>query len=1008
MKVPELLKLLKNSLIFGFLDDDSIEALGEKFILQFFSHGECIVESNSVDNDFFIIFSGTAKVIVQENAKMKNIATLKRGDFFGEHSILNTESLTDHPSVFAIGDLVVAKLKRDDFLDLMNDRKEFANFVETFSANQALQSFLKNFGSFGALSSKESAKWLSELKYENIKNDGDIVFYEGDIGDKFYIVASGGIEIIKNINGNDVHLVTLGEGKFFGEMALMSDEPRAATAKCVNKTQLISIDKDKFTNLVNSNPAIANKIKNIIDMYRASGVPKDAFLQSKVVINNKLTGDFYQDDQLGSKFTLEKAATFLESMKSCTSFLSDLLNIKIDKIKLSENISKYTFDTLEDLFVDLSSAKAISKKLKYKDLKKLKTPYITKLKNSIVVVYSKDKKSFKIADPLNGFITLNEKEFKNAYDGDVIFVNGTSKEADGIQKITLHSFLKILRPYKKILLEIFGTSIFISLLALLPPIFISILIDDVLVQRNENMLIVLIVALIVVAVFTGVLNALRSYLQFFISGKLQVELLGKFFSHLVTLPVSFFMKKPVSDIIGEFESGSAVEKHMSKIISTILIDGSTAMAFLIALFLSNSKLFLVFIGFVSIIGGAIFAFTYYVRQYLPKTLSEDSDTDRHTTESINNIATIKVFCAENLTKKRWETMFINNLQNVNKYIILGSISNSAVIAMRTLTTAVILAYASILALSNEISIGQALAFNMISMLALVPLGNIVQIYHDISSADYYASGLNKIYGVESEGGTDDKNKPDLNLTRTDVEFRNITFAYENSKTPILNNFSLNVNHGEYVAIIGKIGSGKSTVINMLTRVANPNSGHILLGGTDISQVNLTSLRSNVGVIFQELNLFAGTVKNNISFGMPNASIAEIVEAATLAGAHDFIINLPGGYDTVIGEKGMGLSGGQKRLIAISRALVSNPPLIIMDEPTNDLDIETEQIFKDNLKTIGFGRTMFIITHRASLIRDADKIVVLDNGEVVEVGTHSKLIADKGYYFYLCAKQIALS
>ena len=546
------------------------------------------------------------------------------------------------------------------------------------------------------------------------------------------------------------------------------------------------------------------------------------------------------------------------------------------------------------------------------------------------------------------------------------------------------------------------------MLSLLPPIFIRILIDDVLVQRNETMLIVLIVALIVVAIFSGLLFALRNYLQFFLSSKLQVEILGKFFSHLVTLPLSFFMKKPTADILGEFDSGRDAEKHMSKIVITLLVDGSMAIAFLIALFISDSKLFVVFSGFVSVIGSIIAAFIYYVRQYLPKTLLKNGNTEQYMLESIQNILSIKIFCAENITKKQWETKFINKLINLNKYIMLGAISNSAVTAMRTLTTAVILAYASMLALSNEISIGQALSFNMIAMLALVPIGNIIQIYHDISSANFYASGINKVYAINSETQEIERYKPDLNLTRTDIEFKNLNFSYENTQKLILSNFSLNVSHGEYVAVIGKIGSGKSTLINMLTGVNTPNSGKILINGTDISKVNLHSLRSNIGVVIQDTNLFSGTIKDNIGFGTKNVTLAQIIEAATLTGAHEFIMDLNNGYDTVIGERGFGLSGGQKRLISIARALVSNPPILIMDEPTNDLDIETEQIFKENLKTISFGRTMIIITHRSSLIRDADKIVVFDAGEVAEVGTHSKLIADKGYYFYLCAKQIALS
>lgn len=1000
MRVPELVELLKNSQLFGFLENDVIEQLAQRFTLQFFSHGECVLSGKEINNDFFIIFSGTVNVTVQDGIRIRRIATLKRGDFFGENAILNSKSLDN--DVYANGDLVVATLSATEFRELVENKKEFGSFARAYTANQALQSFLKNFGSFGALSPQESAKWLSELTYETVKQDKEIVFNEGDEGDKFYIVASGGVEIIKNINGKDILLTTLGEGKFFGEMALMSDAPRAATAKCVNATQLISINKEHFMAMVNTNPALANKIRNIIDMYKASGLPKDAFLQAKTDEANN------ENKIIQDGFILHKTHTPLGSLVSSLTTICEFYKIRTDGKNLSEYIKAFNFEQVKEAFYDIALVNALCVKTDFKKVKKIQMPFIANLNNTAVVVYAREKNSFKIADPINGFITLQDKEFQTLFTGEIVVIDKPSADDSENQKLTLHSFLKILNPYKKIIIEILSISIFISILSLLPPIFIRILIDDVLVQRNETMLIVLIVALIIVAIFSGLLFALRNYLQFFLSSKLQVEILGKFFSHLVTLPLSFFIKKPTADILGEFASGRDAEKHMSKIVITLLVDGSMAIAFLIALFISDSKLFLVFISFVCIIGSVIAAFIYYIRQYIPKTLLKDGNTEQYMLEAIHNILSIKIFCAENITKKQWETKFVNKLINLNKYITIGSISNSAVTAMRTLTTAVILAYASMLALSNEISIGQALSFNMIAMLALVPIGNIIQIYHDINSADFYASGINKVYAINSESGRQDRYKPDLNLTRTDIEFKDLCFSYENTQKLILSDFSLNVSHGEYVAVIGKIGSGKSTLINMLTGVNTPNSGQILINGTDISKVNLNSLRSNIGVVIQDTNLFSGTIKDNIGFGTKNATLAQIIEAATLAGAHEFIMNLQNGYDTVLGERGFGLSCGQKRLISIARALVSNPPILIMDEPTNDLDVETEQIFKENLKTISFGRTMIIITHRASLIRDADKIVVFDSGSVVEVGTHSKLIANKGYYFYLCAKQIALS
>ncbi|QSZ41883.1 cyclic nucleotide-binding domain-containing protein [Sulfurimonas aquatica] len=1001
-----LIELLKNSQIFGFLDEEILVSLSEKFSLEFFSHGEPILHEEETNKDLYVVYSGKANVVMRDGARTKTIATYRRGNYFGENAILEKEVKTH--DIVAIGDVVLAKLSYDDFKTLCIQNQEFENFLQVYSGNQALQAFFKNFGSFGSLTAKETSNWLFELNYENIRSDGEIVFSEGEEGDKFYIIAAGAVEVSKNINGNDVVLTTLVAGKFFGEMALISDTPRAATIKCLGDTQLVSIDKDHFKHMINSNPALSSKINNIIEMYKASGVPKDAFLQKS--LEKSRVGNI-QEEEINEGldgFNLITANTPLSSMSACALMLMSYYGVKVDRDYVHDYINRIDYSLLEDIFNDVAFMNATAINLKYSALKKIKEPFITKLNDISIIVYGFEKNIYKVIDPSKGFLNLHKNVFKKFYDGEVMLVDKPSKNSNENKKITLHSFLETLLPYKKILAEILTISLFISILSLLPPIFIRILIDDVLVQNNENMLIVIMVSLIVVAIFTGLLNALRSYLQFFLSSKLQVEILGRAYSHLISLPLSYFHNRNTGQIMSSLEDGRVVERHLSQVIFIVLIDGITALAFTFALAIGNIKLFLIFSGFVLIFGGAVFTATYYARQYLPKTLSRNASTDPHTIESINNISVIKTFNAANFNKKIWEEMFINKLRNLNKSITINSVSNSAITAMKTLTIAVVLGYASMLALSNEISIGEALAFNMIAMLALTPLGNIIQIYNEIYAADDLSSGLNKIYSVESESGLNDKKKPDLYLSKADVEFKNVSFSYEKDSKKIISNFNLQVEHGEYVAILGRIGSGKSTLINLLTRSFNPDKGTIFLDNKDISQVKLASLRSHIGVVFQDTNLFMGTIRSNISIGMQNATLAQVVEAATLAGAHDFIINMPKGYDSQVGEKGMGLSGGEKRLIAIARALVSNPPILIMDEPTNDLDSETEQTFKDNLKTIGFGRTMFIITHKSSLIRDADKIVVMDEGTVVESGKHLDLIADRGYYFYLSAKQIELS
>lgn len=1011
MQIPELFNILRECPIFSFLEDELLYEIENKFILKSFSHGENILLSNDEKTGYYIIYSGTVQVISNQNNQNKRLATLRKGDSFGEQSIIYDENkITD--IYLANSDLVVAFLPKIEFKNIIEKKDGFQNFISNYVANYALQVFLKNFGSFGGLTPKESAKWINNLTFEEPKENDEIIFQEGDEGDKFYIVTSGAVNISKVINGQNTLLVTLGEGKFFGEMALVSNAPRAATVKSVGKTNLISMDKSKFIEMLESNPILSAKIQNIVDMYKASSIPKDAFIQkSKDYDEYKISSEDIKQNSENKKnelpFEYEMAFSPITAAVSTLNIISTYYNKDFDKNVGLELVQSDRLSEVNSLLNDVLHLNSNVLKVKPNDLKRLRLPFITKIDEKLCVVYEKNENKYKIASPQSGLSELDYEELNNILDIVIVTQRPIREEFDN-QKLTFLSFIGILIPYKKILIEILIASLFISILSLMPPIFVRILIDDVIVNKNEDMLSIIIFALIAVAIFMGILISLRAYLQFYLEGKLQVAILGRFYRHLISLPMEFFIKKHSGDILADFEDGKDAEKFFAKMTLTILVDGTTAIALLSAMAIANLKLFFIFFCFILVMGSIIFAYTYYIRQYTPKTLSRDTKTDASMLESIKNINVIKAFCGENYYRNHWERMYINKLSNLNKYIMINTVSSSAVMAMRTLTLAVLLGYGSMMALANEISIGEALAINMVAMLALVPLGKLIELYNDINTALFFASGLNKVYSIEQEWNKKEQKKPNLNLTTADIVFNNVSFSYSKDSKKILDNFSLFIPNKKYTAIVGRIGSGKSSIVNLLARMVEVNSGEILIDNQNISQINLKSLRSNIGIVFQEPNLFAGTIKENIGFGKQGSSIAQIIEAATLVGAHEFIINMSNGYDTVLGENGTGLSGGQKRLIAVARALVSNPSILIMDEPTNDFDTETEQIFKENLKTIAYGRTLIIITHRPTLIRDADQIALIDEGKIIETGVHAELITRKGYYFYLSAKQLTLS
>jgi len=307
-----------------------------------------------------------------------------------------------------------------------------------------------------------------------------------------------------------------------------------------------------------------------------------------------------------------------------------------------------------------------------------------------------------------------------------------------------------------------------------------------------------------------------------------------------------------------------------------------------------------------------------------------------------------------------------------------------------------------LVIEGKLSVGQLIAFQMFAGQFSAPIMRLVGLWNEFQQALLSVDRLGDILNTPTEQ-TNDK-AITLPKLEGSVKFDKISFRYSPDGTQVLKQLSLHVSPGNSIGLVGRSGSGKSTLAKLIQRLYLPNEGAIFIDGVDVRHMNPAWLRHNIGVVLQENYLFSGTIKSNIAYTMPGASMDRIINTAKMAGAHEFISELPEGYDTLVGERGSSLSGGQKQRIAIARALLSNPKILIFDEATSALDYESEKIIQDNLKSIKAGRTMFIIAHRLSTVKDCDEIVVMDKGKIVEKGSHDELIAKQGYYHFLTIQQ----
>jgi len=563
-------------------------------------------------------------------------------------------------------------------------------------------------------------------------------------------------------------------------------------------------------------------------------------------------------------------------------------------------------------------------------------------------------------------------------------------------------FYKQMFKYRKIVGEILLASFIMQLFGLVTPLFTQVILDKVLVHRSMTTLDVLAVAFIVVTIFDFLLNLVRNYIFIHTTSKIDAKLGAKLFNHLLALPISYFEQRKVGNIIARVRELDTIREFIASKSISVILDVLFSVVFLAVMLLYSVKLTLIVVTFVGVIGTIYFFITPKLRERLEDKFQMGAQSNAYLVESVTGVETVKSLALEGSMQKKWEdhlaryvnaSFHLGNLSNV-----LGGISGM----LQKLMTISILYIGVKLVLEGRLSVGQLIAFQMFANQFSGPVLRLVNLWNEFQQTLLSVDRIGDIINTPTE----QKNDKAITLPkiRGSVRFDNIKFSYTPNSPTVINGITQEFNPGECIGIVGKSGSGKSTITKLIQRLYIPNEGTIYIDGIDIRHMNPKWLRNNIGVVLQENYLFSGSVKDNIALARPDAPIEHIIQAARIAGAHEFISEFPEGYDTPVGERGAALSGGQRQRIAIARALLISPRILIFDEATSSLDYESEKIIQNNMKMIKKGRTMFIVAHRLSTVKDCDRILVLDKGRVIESGTHDELMALQGYYYKLYRQQ----
>jgi ATP-binding cassette, subfamily B, bacterial HlyB/CyaB len=1006
---------------FALLNRQEQDRLAAKMTECFLRTGDTLFERGDPGDALYVVASGRARVIGTDAAGREiSLSVLKRGEHFGDIALLSDVART--ATVRAAEDLVLLRLDRRDFLDYLERHPHVRLALERFLKDFSTRDFLRQFTAMSAVPAALLRQVMEQLEERSVAA-GTVVVRQGEPADSFFIVREGMFQAVKRENGAEQVVNAIGPGEFFGELGLMNGSGRSATVIARSEAKLYALSRIAFEKIVEGSPEFRNRLEHVAASYSRHDVPLESTPAASTAIAAQ---DFASDEDPAARLTVPQpgwrrflhAYPFVEQHDetdcgaACLAMITKFYGVPMGVARLRDLAN--TDQEGASMWSMAQAAETIGfhargLQLSYEALTALLTPAIVLWEGfHYIVLYEAGDRHVIVGDPGIGIRKLSLDEFRRKWSGRALELTPTEKlKRTQPVRHSYRRFVAVLHPYRALMVEVFAASLLLNLFGLAVPLFTQVIIDRVVGLHAADLLNLLLIGMLFVAVFQAATTGLRRLLLIHIATHADVRLLSDFLRHVMSLPMRFFDMRRVGDVISRVDENEKIRTAMVGTIPGLILDVTLAFGYLGFLAYYNPQLTLIVAALIPIFVVLTVAFTPAIRRNRKEWFAKHAEQWSYLIESITGIATVKTMAVEAPVRWKWESLFVDSVIFGRREAHLENAYSTIASLLTTVTAVLLLWYGARQVLADQMTIGQLIAFTALAASLMMPIVRLTDAWSELQDVRNAVQRLNDIFDTSPEE-TDSRTTLSLSRLEGAISFENVSFRYSiGQDRPTLANLSFEIRPGEKIAVVGRSGSGKTTLAKLILGLYFPSEGRVFIDGHDIKAISRRNLRRRIGVVPQDVFLFSGTIRENIALGDPDTSFERVVAAARMAGAHDFISEMALGYDTKVGERGMSVSGGQRQRIALARALLRDPDILLLDEATSALDVESERAIQANLDGASRGRTTIVIAHRLSTVRNADRIIVIDRGAIVEMGNHANLLEKGGLYAHLVGQQLSL-